>query len=928
MVDHTAVRPGRPVAGEQDILLATKLHVPSPRPDRVPRPRLMELLNEQPLRGLVLVCAPAGYGKTVLLAEWARRGRRRPAWLSLDVGDNDPARFWRHMLAAIDQVRPGTDLRFGASSPQTSRSLEVPATALINELAAEAGDVDVLLVLDDYHVIDAPAVHELIDFLLEHRPPNLHLVLASRADPPLALARLRARDELTELRVAELRFTAEEAAALLQRPATSLDAGLPDDAVATLAARTEGWAAGLQLAALSLRGHPDAAGFITAFTGSHRHILDYLSEEVLERQSEDVRSFLGQTSVLERLSSSLCDAITGRSDSQAMLEQIERAGLFLVPLDEVRGWWRYHHLFADLLRARMEQDADRTVALHRAAAAWYEQVGLADESIHHTLAAGDKLSAARLIEAHFDTVFNLRGEEATIQRWLPALPAHLVRSRPRLLLAQAQMAAMRGDVDTMAPLIDAAEQAYERAGDEPFEPTAGKAASLLVNIPAVIALQRSYLAQLRDDPDGTATYTARARALVSDDEPTLSTAVQGFLGMDAWLRGHLSEAEHAFASRSAGWHSAGVALTNTAWRYYSLARIQRAQGNLDASDQTCRKALDYTGGPGRRLLPAAGPAFIGLAAVAYQCNDLGSAIGYLDDGIPLCRQFVHSPPLAAGLVTLAWVRSATGDAYGAREVVAEAEALAPGPLGLLNPVPAEAARLRLAHGDLVAAARWVERSGLRVEGDLAYPDELGHLVLARVLLAHGRRREAVALLDRLHAAALDQHRTGSLLEICALQALALDAEGEEQAALDALAQALRLAAPQGQIRVFTDEGTSMATLLTRLIAAERSGRAATSIPFGYLARVQRSFTGPQPSEAAGARAAPPADPLTAREREVLELMTAGMSNPAIAAQLVVSIDTVKKHVSHILDKLGASNRTEAVTRGRDMGISHLARTRP
>ena len=346
---------------ERDVLLATKLNVPGLRPDLVPRPRLAQRLDEGRGRGLVLVCAPAGYGKTVLLAEWVRRGRHPVAWLSLDAGDNDPARFWRHTVAALDRVRPGISERMGPLlGPPAPPSFEPLVTALINEVAGQPdADEALLLVLDDYHVISSQLVHASLGFLLEHRPPGLHLALTSRSDPPLALARLRARGQLTELRAAELRFTPGEAAALLQQVAAApggarLDAPLPDAVAAALAARTEGWAAGLQLAGLSLRGQADVDGFVAAFTGSHRYVLDYLAEEVLERQPGRVREFLLETSVLERLSGELCDAVTGRPGSQALLEQVERAGLFVVPLDEVRGWWRYHHLFADLLRARLQ----------------------------------------------------------------------------------------------------------------------------------------------------------------------------------------------------------------------------------------------------------------------------------------------------------------------------------------------------------------------------------------------------------------------------------------------------------------------------------------------------------------------------------------------------------------------------------------------
>ena len=487
---------------------------------------------------------------------------------------------------------------------------------------------------------------------------------------------------------------------------------LSDAMVEALATRTEGWAAGLQLAALSLRGQPDVGAFIEAFTGSHRYVLDYLAEEVLERQTDDMREFLLETSVLERLSGPLCDVVTGRGDSQARLEAVDAAGLFLVALDDVRGWWRYHHLFADLLRVRLKQQTDRTARLHRAAAAWYEEQGLTDDAIHHTLEGGETVWAARLIEEHFDTLFNLRGEEATIRRWLPALPRDLVSRRPRLLLAQAQMAAMRGDVDTMEPLVDAAERSAGHAPGDPYEPTAGRSASLLVNVPAVMALQRSYIAQLRGDAEATAGHTARAAALVNPDELMLLSAVEGFRGVSEWLRGNLDAAERTFASSIGRWRSAGQ-VTTAAWGAYSLARLQRAQGRLDAVVRTCRQALEFSSTTDGALLPAAGPAFVGLGQVEYQRDHLDAALDHVTTGVTLSRQFVHTPPLAAGLITLAWIHQATGDRATALGLVREAEGLAPGPPGLLNPVPAQRARLMLAQGALESALRWTTRAGPR-----------------------------------------------------------------------------------------------------------------------------------------------------------------------------------------------------------------------
>jgi LuxR family maltose regulon positive regulatory protein len=914
-----------PAVPEREALLATKLHVPYLRPGFVPRPRLAEQLDEGLARGLILVCAPAGYGKTALLGDWIRRGEHPVAWLCLDPQDNDPARFWRHVLAALDRACPAIGERvaplLGPPAPSSYRNL---VTALINELVGRPGDDQALLAMDDYHLIDAEPVHESLAYLLEHRPPGLGVVLTSRRDPPLALSRLRARGQLAELRAAELRFTPAEAAALLRQTPTGPGGTLSDSAVVALAVRTEGWAAGLQLAALSLRGQPDAEGFVSAFTGSHRFILDYLAEEVLEQQSGQVRTFLLETSVLDRLSGDLCDAVTGCTGSQSLLEQVERAGLFLIPLDEVRCWWRYHHLFADLLRARLQQEQpDRASELHRKAAAWYAERGLADDAIRHAVAAGEMTWAARLIEQHYDEVFFQHGEGASIHRWLSALPEDLVRSRPRLLLTQAFLALISGRLDAVEPLLDAAQLVYASAAEEPFEPTVGRARSLLVNAPALIMLQRSLLAQLRGDPDATVAFASRAMAEADEGERLLHVVARRYLAVGEWLRGQLAQAERTFMSSIAEWRAAGLP-TLTAFVLYLLGQVQCAQGDLDASARTCEQALEWTALPGRPPPPTAGPAYVGLGEVAYQRDELDTSLRDVTEGITLCRQFAYLPPLAAGLVTLAWIRQASGDPGGALTAIAEATQASPGPAGLLNPVPAQRARLLLAQGDLAAAAQWTTERGLNEDDEADYSREPGHLVLARVLLAQARPGQALALLDRLHAAAAAQDRVGSLIEIGALRALALAASGDAARAVDALAEALTLACPQGYVRVFADEGPPMAALLARLIAAQRSARAAAEVPLGCLARLQRALdaqdAGPDAGQGGAATVPGLVEQLTRRELEVLQMLAAGRSNQAIAGQLVVTLDTVKKHVSHILGKLGAANRTEAVTRARELSL--------
>ena len=927
MADQPVEATAGAAMSRQDVLLATKLHVPRRRPGFVPRPRLAGRLEEGLARGLVLVCAPAGSGKTVLLADWARHGGRPVAWLSLDVGDNDPARFWRHVVAALGQARPGIgELAGPVLGPLEASSPDGLVMALINELAADPGEDEVLLVLDDYHLIDSHPVHGSLLFLLEHLPPGLRMVLASRSDPPLPLARLRAGGQLAELRAAELRFTADEAAALL-REATGAD--LPGTAVAALTARTEGWAAGLQLAGLSLRGQADTAGFVVAFSGSHRYVLDYLTGEVLERQNPQVREFLLETSVLERLSGELCDAVTGRAGGQAMLADVERAGLFLVPLDEVRGWWRYHHLFADLLRARLQaEQPGRVPALHRAAAAWCEEHDLADDAVRHALAAGEAAWAARLVERHVEELLG-RSEGVTLRRWLSALPAESVRARPRLCLAQAYAVAQGFQLEALEALLDDAERAFAVSGDEPYEPSLGppQGDSVLANVPAGIAFLRASLARLRGDAALAAGYNRQALAQLGEDDWFMRSFVHWSRAVTDWLDGRLGPAERGLAEVLAERQTAGALfagfLPMRVW--YDLGEVQRAQGNLDAALATYRQALDTFGESSQTALT--GPAHVGLAQVLYERNELTAALDHATRGVTLCRQLAFTSALATGLAVVARIRHAHSDAAGALEAMGEAGqvGLSPQVITLFNPVPSQRARLLLAQGDTAAAARWTQQRGLRPDDEPGYPQEREYLVLARVLLAQDRPGQALILLDRLLAHAATGGRIGSVIEIRALQALAHQASRDEPAAMAALVEALTLSCPQGHVRVFADEGPPMGALLSRLVAAHRAKQApARRIPLSCLARLVQAFDG-KLNAAAALRpelGTVPGliEPLTGRELEVLRLLAAGRSNQRIAHDLVVALDTVKKHVTHILGKLGAANRTEAVARARDLAL--------
>ncbi|HEX5880357.1 MAG TPA: LuxR C-terminal-related transcriptional regulator [Actinomycetota bacterium] len=864
MAEPATTAPLTAVGHERDALLATKLHLPRPRPGLVARPRLLARLNEGVGQELVLVCTPAGFGKTTLLAEWVRAGQRPVAWLSLDEADNDPARFWRHVAAALEPVRPGVAERVTALLGSPPASFEGPVTALVNELA-ELSD-DVVLVLDDYHLIQAPAVHVSVEFLLQHLPPSLRLVLASRADPPLSLAGLRGRGQLAELRQTDLRFTPQEAGELL---GATVGAELPEVAVAALGNRTEGWAAGLQLAALSLQGRSDIGEFVEGFSGSHRYVLDYLTEEVLDRQPPQLRTFLLESSVLERLCSPLCEAVTGRNDSQQLLEQVERANLFLVPLDDVRGWWRYHHLFADLLRGRLQQQwPERVPELHRAAADWCERHGLVDDAIRHARAAGDLPWAARLVEQHFEAVLGRR-EDATLRRWLELLPAEVVRSRPRLCLLQAFWALIGSRVEAVERLLDDAERAFSYAGEEPYQPAVGRAASLVANIRAAIARLRAGAAHLRGDAEQTITLARRALAELDEGEWMLESVTRWQLVGAEWLRGRPAEAERGFLSALASlaaWRTTGQ-LTLVAWGYDHLGHAQRARGHLGAALATYQEALEAVAGdPGQPVMPAA------------------------------VRE-AEQVPLSGAVV------------------------------GLLNPSPAVRARLELANGQVKAAARWVQQRGFAVQDEPGYPRERDYLVLARVLLAQHAPERALELLEPWTALAASQGRTESTIELLALQALAHADRGDEPAALTTLAEALVLGAPEGYLRVFVDEGLPMAALFRRLLGGRHPEwqAAVDAVPRDYLARLAVAF------EQAGAPVFPAAkrgavlvpglvEALSARELEVLALLATGKSNRAIAEDLVVTLDTVKRHVTNLFNKLGVANRVQAVARARELGL--------
>ncbi|HEU5099238.1 MAG TPA: protein kinase [Roseiflexaceae bacterium] len=938
-----------PLPAPQIPLLTTKLFIPAPAARLVPRLQLIERLNEAMRRKLTLIAAPAGFGKTTLLSAWSHQRRSSVAWVSLDEGDNDPTRFWTYMLAALETLSPGITaharLLLHTPSPQ-SPTIELMLTALINDLASLSEDVAV--VLDDYHHIAAPPIHDALVFLLDHLPAHMHLLIATRADPPLPLARLRVRGELAELRAAELRFTADEAAAFLNQV---MGLGLTADAIAALEARTEGWIAGLQLAALSLQGRTDRAEFIQAFSGSHRYILDYLAEEVLGRQPAHLKTFLLQTSILDRLSGPVCDAVLGLtttddrrptseaaadavvgnpwsvvdSYSRLILDELERANLFLIPLDEQRQWYRYHQLFADMLRSRLQQDQPELVPkLHRRASAWYEQHGLAEAAVEHALVADDFPQAARLIKANTAPVL-LRGEVVTLLRWLQALPADVVRDQPRLGLSQAWALLVNGQLDAVEPQLQAVEHRLQR------EVPSVEVQDML----GVVAAIRATIAATLGDLPRASDLVQQALASLRPDNVRVRGIVAVIQGDTAWWRGDSCTAQQAYTEASQlGRAAANLALVETA--LHGLAQVQLIQGQLRAAAAIYRQALQLATERAGRRLPAA-VALIGLGELLREWNDLDGALQHVRDGIELGTQGGNAITLLHGHLTLARVYQALGDAERANAMIAQAEPIAHAFGGPIYPaqVAASQARLWLAQGNLAAASQWAVAHQAALITDMAEQRkgvaplsplrEFELLTLAQVYLAEGRPEEAGRLLGQRLPAAEAAGWMHSVIEILILQALALQLQGSASVALTALARALALAEREGYIRLFVDAGTPLLDVLMQVCAAQQPGslavvRAVSPAYVDTLLAACGGATSPRSEVTPVPLGQPLVEPLSERELEVLRLLATGRSNREIAQQLVVALGTVKRHTNNLYGKLAVGSRTQAIAKARALRL--------
>jgi LuxR family maltose regulon positive regulatory protein len=915
-------------------LVATKLFIPPTRPGLIYRQRLIDRLNTCAYPGckLILITAPAGYGKTTLVTEWLgslhistsnkNKGSFRAAWFSLDEGDNDPVRFFSYFYAALNKIE-GIKSALGKGALGLLQSNQLPPpkiilTSLINEIAAFPEKI--ILVLDDYHLIDNRSIHDALSFFLDNLPPQMHLVIATREDPHMPLSRLRTRGQMTELRASDLRFTPAEATEYLNRV---MGLNLSSDDIASLEARTEGWIAGLQLAALSMRGYKDAASLINAFTGSHRLIQDFLIDEVLSQQSESIQEFLLHTSILDQLTSPICDALTQQNNSQATLESLERANLFIIPQDCERRSFRYHHLFADLLRIRLQYtQPERIPELHYLASKWYEENGYADEAITHALHGEDFNRAINLIEQNVDTIW-AQGEYTKLQRWLKGLPDELVHSRPQLCIFRAWELFASGQPDAGERFLRNAELAHFPSTDldsvtESNDQAQKSGLSGMKVRGRAAAIQAWIAAYQRQNISGLIQHLRQALDYLPEQDLPWRSAVEITLADVYAFNGDIESAHQVRLEALKSCEASG----NTYLFLYNSAKLAlnlKAQGQLQQVHELCQQRIQYAYGNGMSQTAVVGWLLAIWGEVLVEINELDGAYDLLEKSIEKTEPGGDVGMLGWSYLGLIRFLFAKGDMAGAEKIVQKINMIAQEsivPTWIMNLNAAWQSRIWLAQGKLEAATRWARDSELVADKSPSYLNKYKYITMARILIANGQEKDSTRLLQDMLKESEVGGDTTRAIEILILQALALHARGNTNQAVDTLESALAIAEPKGFFRIFVDEGQPMARLLYKTFNRD--------VATNYVNGLLQAFPLEEPEqvESSVSHVSEPAyiEPLSKREIEVLLLIAEGLTNPEIAARLILSLYTVKTHTRNIYGKLGVNNRIQAVAKARTLGI--------
>ncbi|MBZ0298422.1 MAG: LuxR C-terminal-related transcriptional regulator [Anaerolineae bacterium] len=889
------------VEGNAMLLLNTKLNVPPVRPSHVQRVELIQKLDKLREYKLALIVASAGYGKTALVSEWIAQSRPKVAWFSIDSGDNDPVRFWDYVIAAIQTVYPdiGEQTLTLLHEPQPL-PIETILSTLINELSALPELLTV--VLDDYHVIDSPSIHEGLAFLVEHMPSQMRLIMTTRTDPPLPMARMRVRSQVLELRSADLRFSPPQIAAFFT---DVMGLALNAEEVTALDTRVEGWIAGLQLAGLALQGKRDTAEFIASFAGDHRYVLDYLGDEILDRQPDAMQQFLLQTSILERLNANLCDTVTGLGGSYSVLEHLERNHFFVVALDDKRQWYRYHRLFADFLHHRLKlKYPDHLKELHQRASLWFERNGYQAEAIGHALAAQDNERAAELVQGIAELLIWRRAEHNTLLGWLTALPDRVMQMYPRLYLYQAWVLHLTNQMGAAEQCIRNAESVLNHAVGSP-DP--------LIN--GMLAAVHSTLTGLHQQFPETLTLSRKALELLPEEAVSWRCMAAINLGVTCAYMGEVHEAVEvlSYAMELSQEIGSAFAMLSAFWH---LSSLQAVQLTLRAAENTCQQLQHAADMPGLQRFPTSGYVALLLGEISIERNDPDAAERYLLESAEQINPESFPLALLRTYIALSHLKTLQVDMEGAEYYWQLAEQLErmsklQGRATLLS---ISRARRWLEQGNLEAVERWTAENQLGLDDEFSYHREAHYLTLARFYIARGNVTDkALYLLERMVKRAEDGQRNGSLIRALILQALAFHAADDSQKAVESLARALLLAEPEQPLRVFADEGHPIALLLEKVLDMQRKGQLALPISSEYAARLLTTMGKNAPSPTPKRRTEGHlADALSPRELEVLRLLADGLESSEIAERLTIAVDTARTHIKNIYSKLDVHSRWEAI----------------